>query len=306
MHYLTQYYKNLTEQLQEQVNILEAKLEQLNEIKKGKAMRIAAKNPDDPRVLSAMARQAYRLAKTGVAQDIETDSLVRGFGLQPARATYNTGYGSEYHGSANYDASQIAMPGAALPAREVGETEAEVETGNPEFSKQYNPQQQQAAPVAAAKASNLNRNLEDLARARGALKGTIHRPGLAPHFASGEPVKLDITDTDLIGGEYHFDAQDEHGNRFGVVQDREDGRETEYRGSIELTPNAYPRRRYVKTETGYKIDPSRQDTITALGGPGEAIDVVDADRDGDTDALDSAAAALKVAELWSHRKVKNR
>ena len=301
MHHLTNYYKNLCEQLQEKINILESNIQQLDEIKKEKAMRIAAKNPDDPRVLSGMARQAYRLAKTGVAQDIETDSLVRGFGLQPAKAIYNTGYGREEYDSANYPATQIAMPGAGLPAREVGQTEAEVETGNPQFSRQHNPQQQKAAPVAAAKASRLNRNLEDLAKARGTLKGTIHRPGLAPHFASGEPVKLDITDTDLINGEYHFVANDEHGNQFGVVQDREDGRESEYRGSVELSPISYPKRRYVPAERGYKIDPSRIDIQTALGGAGEAHDVVDADRDGDHDAIDSAAMQMKIAKMWGHR-----
>lgn len=300
MNYLTNYYKNLSEQLQEKIIILENNLRQLDEIKQSRAMRLAKRNPEDPRVLSAMARQAYRLAKTGVAQDVETDNLVRGFGLQPAQAMYNTGYASNYVGSANFNPEQIDMPGARLPARSVGETEAERETGNKDFSRMFNPQQQTAAPIAARKAAQLNTNIAALGRSRGIARGTINNPGLAQHFQSGEPVELEIQDYDIGNEEYHFDTRDPYGNRYTVVQGMEDGREHRTRESITAHPTTHLTQRYLRKDGKNMVDPSRRDMRTYLR-PEAGIEIVDADKDGDRDTLDAIAAHLRHAQSIQKR-----
>jgi len=300
MDYVTSYYKDLCEQLQAKLNIVGNNLKQLNEIKQSRALRLAKVNPDDPRVLSAMGRQAYRLAKTGVAQDVETDNLVRGFGLQPSQAMYNTGYASSYVGSANFAPEIIDMPGARLPARSVGETEAQRETGNKNFSQMFNPEQQKAAPIAARKAAQLNTNIAALGRSRGIARGTINNPGLAPHFQSGKPVELEIDDYDIGDGEYRFDTRDTYGNRYTVVQGMEDGREYRTRNSITAYPTSYLSQRYLRKDGKNMVDPSRRDMRTYLQ-PEAGIEIVDADKDGDRDTLDAVAYHLRHAQLSQRR-----
>jgi len=298
MNYLTNYYKNLSEQLQEQVNYLESHIQQLNEIKQGRAMRLSARNPNDPRVLAAMARQAYRIAKTGVAQDVQTDNLIRGFGIQPPKATYGSGYGSYYVGGANYSPSQIDMPGARLPARNLSQTEAEIETGNANFSTMKNPEQQKAAPVAARKAEQLNNNITALAASRGRTRGVANSPGLAQHFKTNEPVELEIDDYDVGGGEYRFSTSDTYGNRYTVVQGPEDGREYRTRSSITAYPETYLSSRYMKKDGKNMVDPSVRDRRTYLR-PEVGIEIVDSDFDGDIDTFDAARAHIDHANFYN-------
>ena len=298
MDYVTNYYKNLCEQLQEKVNLFESHIQQLNEIKQGRAMRLSAKNPNDPRVLSAMARQAYRVAKTGVAQDVNTDNLIRGFGLQPPIAKYGTGYASYYYGPSNFNPEQIDMPGARRPARYVGETQAKRETGNADFSQLTNPEQQKAAPVAARKAAQLNTNIAALAAARGRTRGIANNPDLAQHFKTGKPVELEIDDYDIGGGEYRFDTRDTYGNRYTVVQGPEDGREYRTRSSITAYPESYLTQRFMKKDGKNMVDPSVLDRRTYLR-PEAGIEIVDSDFDGDRDTFDAARAHINHANFYN-------
>lgn len=261
-------------------------------------MRLSAKNPNDPRVLSAMARQAYRIAKTGVAQEVSTDNLIRGFGLQPPEATYGSGYGSYYVGGANYNPSQIDMPGARLPARRVGSTEAQRETGNANFSTMKNPEQHKAAPIAARKAEQLNTNITALAASRGRTRGVANSPGLAQHFKTNTPVELEIDDYDIGGGEYRFDTRDTYGNRYTVVQGPEDGREYRTRSSITAYPETYLSSRYMKKDGQNMVDPSVRDKMTYLR-PDVGIEIVDSDHDGDRDTFDAARAHINHANLYN-------
>jgi hypothetical protein len=250
MEYLTQYYKNLCEQLQERINLLEAKVKKKKKANKdydgdGKVesstdewkgsrdraikqamnegllseagYRRAMRGTDEDR-RKEILRQAVRQRQTGMVDQFgDAASIQRGLGLREPKL------GQPWYKTMDsyaIDDAQNAMvkPGDMFKVTRPmeGDSEAAIEAGMPEDEFRgiaTAEAMRKIAPRTSQKSENLVKNIKNLADARGApiLSGGLPQ-SYARYAKPGSTEQLTLTSTGDEVGEYNdVEFEDQHG-----------------------------------------------------------------------------------------------